>query len=68
MVGWMDGWIRGVTVAAGQSMAPLVVPFADNGLIITQRVALITAESHLGANGEVITMPLAINRNPRIQA
>lgn len=57
-----------VTITAGQSMVPLMVPFADNGLIITQSVALITAESHLGANGKVITMPLAIYRNPRIQA
>lgn len=64
----LDRQWRGVTIAAGQSVVPLMVPFADNGFIITQRVALITAESHLGADGEVITMPLAIYRNPGIQA
>ena len=49
-------------------MVPLVVLLTDQGLIITQRVAWVTAEGHCGPDAKVTAVPMPIHGDPRIKA
>lgn len=39
----------------------------DQGLLMAESVARVTAKGHSGANGEVLAIAQSVDRNPRIQ-
>lgn len=49
-------------------MVPLVVPLTDQRLVVTQRVARVTAEGHCGPDAKVTAVPMPVHGDPRIKA
>lgn len=57
-----------LTIAAGESVAPLMILFTNNRFLIAQCVTRVTREGHAGAGGEAAAMATPIHWNTGIKA
>lgn len=49
-------------------MVPLVVPLADEGLVVAERVPGVAAEGHRRPDAEGVAMPTAVHRDAGVEA
>lgn len=52
----------GRTITAGQWAAPLKIGFTFQRLVVTERVACLTAKCHQRTHVEVVAVPLTVDR------